>query len=239
MAGCAVRRTVTVCRGSGLAISGSRKFASQTAGIEAETRELIPAIDSYRFVDEVPLDHSCNWKVTAENFMECYHCLGVHGNALFARLAIDTYRIGIHETTMTHLCEPRPELCSGDGRDPMKEDDAFAAWCIWPTFALNRQPGGFVRVGIFEPLSVDRAIYRYRYFSTGATPDAGITSDMHSHAELTGTEDARLVAGVQKGLGNRGYQPGILNADDTDHGEREHGVRHFQSMVLDMSAKPT
>ena len=206
-------------------------IGSQTAEIEQEIKELVPGIETYRFVDEVALEHPCNWKVTVENYAECYHCRGVHGNALFEKLAIETYSLRVHGTTATHVCEPKPEYCSGDGRNPLLENDAFASWYIWPTFSLNRQPGGFLRIGLFEPIAIDRTVYRYRYFSNGTLPDEEVSAYMRRHAELTGGEDADLVARVQKGLQSRGYKPGILIADGTNHGEREHGVYQFQSLV--------
>lgn len=206
-------------------------LARQVSHMVADVRRYIPEIENLQFVGEVDLAHRCNWKVTVENYSECYHCRLVHDNDIFKDLDVPTYRIEPNGITASMHCEPRKP---GGGRTLTEAEfllGSYASWYIWPNFSLNWQPGGYIRIGIFEPTALDQTIYRYRYFSDGRFPDHEVLAYMNRHAELTGGEDAELVERVQRGLRSRGYRPGPLVVDGTHHGEREQGVVHFHALL--------
>ena len=43
--------------------------------IEEEILAAKPAIAAMEMAAEHVMQHACNWKVSAENFSECYHCV--------------------------------------------------------------------------------------------------------------------------------------------------------------------
>lgn len=208
----------------------AKPLGSQVQHLSTDIHRFIAAPEKLRYVGEVDLEHPCNWKITVENYSECYHCRIVHDNDIFKGLDVPTYRIAPKGITSSFYCAPK--MPSGK---PFSDADfvlmSYASWYIWPNFSLNWQPGGFIRIGIFEPTALDRTVYRYCYLTDGRYSDQEVLDYMDRHAKLTGGEDAELVERIQRGLKSRGYRPGPLIVDGTDHGEREQGVVHFQGLL--------
>ncbi|MEM7654291.1 MAG: aromatic ring-hydroxylating dioxygenase subunit alpha, partial [Pseudomonadota bacterium] len=42
--------------------------------VRAQLSEFVPQIDSLKPLEWVEIEESCNWKVSVENYSECYHC---------------------------------------------------------------------------------------------------------------------------------------------------------------------
>ena len=42
--------------------------------VEEQLRAYVPAIDTLEPVEWVEIPEACNWKVSVENYSECYHC---------------------------------------------------------------------------------------------------------------------------------------------------------------------
>ena len=60
----------------------AESLASSIGNLERVIRSYHPDPEILRFVCETTIDHACNWKLTVENYNECYHCPTVHRTSL-------------------------------------------------------------------------------------------------------------------------------------------------------------
>ena len=77
-------------------------------------------LDALRFLQRSESDLECNWKVSAENFLECYHCPTAHpGFSAVMDVSVDSYLLETSAGRMTQHGPPRPE--PRGAYDPMGE----------------------------------------------------------------------------------------------------------------------
>jgi phenylpropionate dioxygenase-like ring-hydroxylating dioxygenase large terminal subunit len=203
-----------------------------TGDLEQEILEYVPYIRDLRMVGETLLNHSCNWKVTTENFNECYHCAVVHKTYISKMVALDKYRVIPNGITLRHYSVGHPKEVAAYKYDPLHggKGDQFATWYIWPNVAISCFPGGIVSVRHFRPLEVRKTVYAYQWFRDAATPEQDVKDLMQRHHDTNGMEDLAIVNGVQEGLESNGYDIGPLLVDRERSEKSEHGVAHVQAL---------
>jgi carnitine monooxygenase subunit len=148
-------------------------------------------------------DVKANWKILAENFLECYHCPVSHHD--FSKLIdLDTYAGKVHSDVFWHFRSTARAAAveantAGIADLPPERRDLWN-FVIWPNFMANIYPGaGNISTNRLLPLAADRtlAIYDF-YFEPSATDE-----QMHENVEFIDTvqrEDVALCESVQRGL---------------------------------------
>ncbi|MDQ3381093.1 MAG: aromatic ring-hydroxylating dioxygenase subunit alpha [Actinomycetota bacterium] len=186
-------------------------------------------IGALRFLQRSESELAANWKICAENFLECYHCPVAHpGFSAVMDVSRDSYLLETRRWGMSQAGPPRPE--PRGGYDLSGEVERGQFHFLFPNTVVNVMPGRpNLSIGPIVPRAPERT---YRYLDYFVTPeaDAAWVDDMLAFDDEVGAEDRILVERVQQGV-----RSGLL-AEGQLLPESELLVAHFQSLVLDALA---
>lgn len=213
-------------------------LAELAPGLNADIRARCPDVD--KLVPAIRLSYTmkANWKVVVDNYLECLHCQTAHP-ALVDSIAMETYRHVVHGIYTSQVGKTRSgsEAFTYDSGAPNTD---FAAYWLWPNVTLNVLPGdGNYGVFYMFPVDADTTIQHFEFYFRDATPTEEQQQLIDYYKNVLKPEDLSIVESVQRGLKSRGYRNGqgpLLVSDDKTSAIGEHGVQHFQQMVLDALA---
>jgi choline monooxygenase len=186
-------------------------------------------VGSLRFVQRSEWEVEANWKISVENFLECYHCPVAHpGFTAAMDVSPEAYGLEVEGTRMTQHGSPRPE--PKGGYDLTGEVERGQFHLLFPVTVVNVMPGRpNFSIGAIQPLSAERSRRFLDYFVAPDADAAWIEEALAFDAQV-GAEDSRLVARVQAGVRSGLVHDGRLLP------ESEQLVAHFQSLVIDALA---
>ena len=196
-------------------------------GVREELREFVPAIDTLQPLEWVEVDERCNWKVSVENYSECYHCAINHPTFTTGVVKPETYDI---RPEAGHVLRHTTE-CSGvetmsypvDLSKPHAGD--YRSWFLWPLFSFQVYPGNVLNTYHWRPDTADSVkVWRGWYTESGHDSEV-IRRLAQQDRATTVEEDIKLVESVQRGLNSRGYRPGPLVLDPDCGVLSEHSIR--------------
>jgi choline monooxygenase len=186
-------------------------------------------VDALRFLKRSESEVRANWKISAENFLECYHCPVAHpGFSAVVDVSPDSYLLEASGNRMSQSGPPRPE--PRGSYDLTGEVERGQFHFLFPNTVINVMPGRpNLSIGPIVPLEPELT-YRYLdYLVAPDVPDAWIDELLAFDAEV-GAEDTRLVERVQEGVRSGLVEEGRLLP------ESERLVAHFQALVVDALA---
>jgi choline monooxygenase len=186
-------------------------------------------VDELRFLERSESETEANWKVCAENYLECYHCPTAHpGFSAVVDVSPDSYLLEASGLRMTQVGPVRPE--PRGAYQPSGEVDRGQFHLVFPNTVVNVMPGRpNVSIGPIVPLSPERT---YRFLDYLVAPDADDRwiADLLAFDAEVGAEDRALVERVQAGVRSGLLEGGRLLPAS------ERLVEHFQSLVVDALA---
>jgi phenylpropionate dioxygenase-like ring-hydroxylating dioxygenase large terminal subunit len=189
-------------------------LAETLGDVPAQVAELGLDVDALRFHHRSAWTVHANWKVVAENFLECYHCAVAHpGFTALVDVSPDAYRLdaGAWHSTQT-----------GPARDGGTRSRFHF---VWPGTGINVFPGEpNLSIGPFVPASPDRTERFLDYFFGEGVEESWI-AELLELDDRIGEEDRALVERVQAGVASGALADGRLL------GEAERLVAHFQGLV--------
>ena len=209
-------------------------------GVEAGLRDYLPQLDRLQPVKWIPVEERCNWKVTVENYSECYHCGVAHPTFIKGVIDPRSYDIRAqaqgqclrHTTTAVNL----EALSYPIDADAGAHAADYSSWFLWPAFSFQVYPGGVLNTYHWRPLDVGRTeVVRGWYASDGA-PSETVLKLAEQDRTTTLAEDVRLVESVQRGLASRGYRAGPLILDPKFGVDSEHSIRALKDWLLEALA---
>ena len=171
-------------------------------------------------------EYACNWKLCAENFLECYHCAVAHPSLAKAiDVSPDAYGLEIRDRLSTQLGPPRN---GGAGvYDAAGEVGQGQFHFLFPATVVNVMPGRpNLSIGPIVPRGPERT-YRFLDYFVAPDVDEQWLADYLALDDAVGAEDRRLVETVQRGIASGGLESGVLMP------ESEKLIAHFHSQVLD------
>jgi phenylpropionate dioxygenase-like ring-hydroxylating dioxygenase large terminal subunit len=184
-------------------------------------------VDALQFRSRAESELATNWKISCENFLECYHCAVAHpGFSAVVDVSPDAYRL-----------ESKGLVSSQFG--PLRDGDSFLAGgdvprsqfhFVWPNFGLNVFPGEpNLSCGPMMPRGPERTARFLDYFFA---PDADEEwmRELIAFDDQVGREDRALVEGVQRGVRTGVLTEGRLLT------ESEQLVVHFQRLCAEALA---
>ena len=190
-------------------------------------QQLVEILDvdalEFRFRSEFTLE--ANWKVSCENFLECYHCAVAHpAFAAAVDVSPDAYRLATDGLTSSQFGPLRANGASFlAGADVRRSQFHF----LWPNFGINVFPGRpNLSCGPIVPLEPERTARFLDYFFA-ADVDQAWLEELIEFDNRIGREDTALVEGVQRGL-----RAGVLT-DGRVLSESEQLVAHFQRLCTE------
>ena len=208
---------------------------------ESNIRSFHPQPESLQFVCETEIEHQSNWKVSVENYNECYHCPTVHGSSLTKGvLEMDGYTTIPHGNSIWHdgKAQTTNEKQYDYDLEASPRADDYGAYWIWPNVSMCCYPGGYFTIRQWLPVTWNKTIYRYRWFASEAVKHEDVHALMVKHKETTGAEDEVVVAKVQKGMESRAFEPGPYMIGDGQGAMSEVGLRHFHNLYRSALEEP-
>jgi phenylpropionate dioxygenase-like ring-hydroxylating dioxygenase large terminal subunit len=186
-------------------------------------------LDALRFTQRYDVELDANWKISAENFLECYHCSVAHpGFSAVMDVSPDAYLLETQGGRMTQHSAPRPE--PRGAYDPRGEIERGQFHLLFPGTVINVMPGRpNFSIGPIVPLAPERTHRFLDYFVAADASDAWIEESLAFDFQV-GAEDRALVERVQAGVRVGLIDEGRLMP------ESERLVAHFQSLVVDALA---
>jgi choline monooxygenase len=186
-------------------------------------------VGALRFLQRAEIEYEANWKICAENFLECYHCPTAHpGFAAVMDVSPGSYLLETGRRRMTQHGRPRPE--PRGSYDPAGEVERGQFHLFFPGIVVNVMPGRpNLSIGPIVPLAPERTYRSLDYFVAPDADDDWIAESLAFDAQV-GAEDKVLVERVQQGV-----RTGLLDAGRLLP-ESEQLVAHFQSLVVEALA---
>ena len=186
-------------------------------------------LDALRFLQRSESDLECNWKVSAENFLECYHCPTAHpGFSAVMDVSVDSYLLETSGGRMTQHGPPRPE--PRGAYDPMGEVERGQFHLLFPGTVINVMPGRpNFSIGPIVPSAPEKTYRFLDYFVAADADEAWIEESLAFDAQV-GAEDRVLIERVQAGM-----RAGLIE-DGRLLPESEQLIAHFQALVVDALA---
>ncbi|MGI9373874.1 MAG: aromatic ring-hydroxylating oxygenase subunit alpha [Hyphomicrobiales bacterium] len=199
-------------------------------GAEEELRAFVPHIDALKPVKWVEIPESCNWKVSIENYSECYHCSLNHPTFATGVVKPETYDIQPQGYCLRHTteCQNLDKMTYPIDLEANEHAGEYSSWFLWPAFSFQVYPGNVLNTYHWRPVDAGHvAVWRGWYTIDGA-PSEVIENLAKQDFETTVAEDIRLVESVQRGLMSRGYRAGPLVLDPKCGVNSEHSVAALQ-----------
>ena len=198
-------------------------------------------LGALRRARRIDYDVAANWKAIVENYLECYHCPGVHPQLN----KITPYNLGAYlpwsgpfsGSYMEVLPEYETLSLTGDaagrpmipGMTPEDEHRVYY-FGIWPNQLLSLHPD-YLMLHWITPLEPGRTLVRCEwYFDPVEMAKPGFDpSDAIDFWDMTNRQDWHVCELQQRGTKSRAYTPGRYSAIESS-------VQGFDLMVADRYA---
>jgi phenylpropionate dioxygenase-like ring-hydroxylating dioxygenase large terminal subunit len=195
----------------------------------AELEDWVPNWASLRPLEWVEIPERCNWKISVENYSECYHCALNHPT--FARGVVkpETYDIQPQGKCLRHTtqCQNLEDM-TYDIQSGFAHHDEYSSWFLWPMFSFQVYPGNVLNTYHWRAIDAGHVIVWRGWYSVDGAEDAAVRKLAIQDRETTVEEDIHLVEAVQRGMSSRGYRPGPLVVDPKGGVNSEHPIMHLQ-----------
>ncbi|MCV6592624.1 MAG: aromatic ring-hydroxylating dioxygenase subunit alpha [Silicimonas sp.] len=194
-----------------------------------ELTEWLPHWADLKPLEWVEIPENCNWKVSVENYSECYHCALNHPTFASGVVKPETYDIQPQGMCLRHTTECQNlEAMTYDIHSGFDHFDEYSSWFLWPVFSFQVYPGNVLNTYHWRAIDPDHVVVWRGWYSVAGVDDARIRALAQQDRNTTVAEDITLVESVQRGLHSRGYRPGPLVVDPKGGVNSEHPVMHLQ-----------
>jgi phenylpropionate dioxygenase-like ring-hydroxylating dioxygenase large terminal subunit len=178
-------------------------------------------LDTLRFRRRSEFDLACNWKITIENYLECYHCAVAHpGFSAVVDVSPEAYRLEVHEHGSSQFGPTKR------GGGPV-EGQFHWLWPVTKVYVLPGPPN--LAAGPVAPAGPERTTGFLDYFFAEDFSDEDV-EELLAFDDQVGLEDRALVEAVQAGVRSGLLDEGRLMP------ESERLLAHFQQLVREALA---
>ncbi|MFT7531016.1 MAG: phenylpropionate dioxygenase-like ring-hydroxylating dioxygenase large terminal subunit [Gammaproteobacteria bacterium] len=196
--------------------------------VREQLRAYVPDIDRLKPMQFVDVEENCNWKVSVENYNECYHCVLNHPT--FAKGVIEPttydvqpYGYSLRHTTVSANLDAMSYPIDADANEHATD---YSSWFLWPTLSFQVYPGNVLNTYHWTPTAVDKVIAGRGWHTVDGEWSDVIAKLAEQDRQTTVEEDIHLVESVQRGLNSRGYtNPGPLVLDPNMGVRSEHSIK--------------
>lgn len=202
-------------------------------GIREELSEFVPDIAKLKPLEWVEIPEACNWKVSVENYSECYHCTLNHKTFATGVIKPETYDIQPQGYCLRHTteCQNLERMTYPVDLKANSRAGEYSSWFLWPTFSFQVYPGNVLNTYNWQIKNANEVVvWRGWYTVDGAESDVVRKLAAQDRA-TTVEEDIHIVESVQRGLHSRGYKPGPLVIDPNCGVNSEHSIRVLQQWM--------
>lgn len=201
-------------------------------GARAELEEWLPQFRDLKPLEWVEIPEACNWKVSVENYSECYHCALNHPTFASGVVKPETYDIQPQGYCLRHTteCQSLKDM-TYDIQSGFAHYDEYSSWFLWPMFSFQVYPGNVLNTYHWRAVDAGHVVVWRGWYSLGGAENSAVRALAVQDRETTVAEDIGLVESVQRGLGSRGYVPGPLVVDPSCGVNSEHSILHLQNWM--------
>ena len=197
--------------------------------VRTELESYIPHWDTLAPLEWVEIPENCNWKVSVENYSECYHCTLNHPTFSTGVVRPETYDIQPQGYCLRHTTECNSmDAMTYDINSGFDKNDQYSSWFLWPMFSFQVYPGNLLNTYHWRAVDADHVVVWRGWYSVGGTENDIVRQMAVQDRETTVAEDIGLVESVQRGLKSRGYVPGPLVVDPKCGVNSEHSILTLQ-----------
>ncbi len=198
-------------------------------GAEQELSEWVPDLDRLKPLEWVDVQENCNWKVSIENYSECYHCSINHPAFSTGVISPQTYDIQPQGHCLRHTTECQSlENMSYEIDTTRPNAEGYSSWFLWPMFSFQVYPGNILNTYHWRPIDVSHVEVWRGWYTVDGYDSETVRRLAKQDRATTVEEDIHLVESVQRGLNSRGYKPGPLVIDPRGGLNSEHSISHLQ-----------
>lgn len=209
----------------------AESLKAQAGEVETGLREWLPQLEEITFSRRLEIPVKANWKVVADNFLECYHCDVAHKALVEGVNDMTTYKIEIGSIWSSHISHG---TANQGAYDHSQDGPGFVGYYLWPNTTLGIYPGSPNMINhIFRPDGPERCVQVFDFLFSSPDPDAAEREMIRYVHEVLAPEDNALMEGVQQGFRSPVYSSGRLMVDTGRTYLSEHALYHFQGMVFD------
>ena len=201
--------------------------------VRQELTAFVPHIEQLNPIEWVEVPERCNWKVSVENYSECYHCQLNHPTFANGIVKSSTYDIQPQGYCLRHTteCQNLDQMSYEIDKDANEFAGQYSSWFLWPLMSFQVYPGNVLNTYHWRATDHENVmLWRGWYSIDGADKDK-----LHKLAvqdrETTVEEDIHLVESVYRGLKSRGYKPGPLVLDPNGGVRSEHSIQALQQWM--------
>ncbi|AAV94877.1 aromatic ring-hydroxylating dioxygenase subunit alpha [Ruegeria pomeroyi] len=208
--------------------------------VRAELEAFVPNWSDLKPLEWVEIPEDCNWKVSVENYSECYHCSLNHPTFSTGVIRPETYDIQPQGYCLRHTteCNDLGQM-SYDIDSGFPNNDRYSSWFLWPMFSFQVYPGNLLNTYHWRAVDAGRVVVWRGWYSVGGAENETVRRMAVQDRATTVEEDIRLVESVQRGLRSRGYVPGPLVVDPGCGVNSEHSILHLQKWMREaVAAEP-
>ncbi len=198
-----------------------------------ELAEWVPDINRLKPVEWVEIPEKCNWKVSVENYSECYHCSLNHPTFATGVIKPETYDIQPQGHVLRHTteCQNLDAMTYPIDLSSNEHAGGYSSWFLWPMFSFQVYPGNVLNTYHWRAIDSDHVVVWRGWYTVGGKPSDVVKNLSIQDRETTVEEDVHLVESVQRGLKSRGYRPGPLVLDPKCGVNSEHSIKALQQWM--------
>lgn len=195
-------------------------------GLAVGLAEYLPDLDRLRPVTAREVTERCNWKVSVENYSECYHCRRNHPTFASGVVDPDSYDIVPKGHVLRHVTKSVALDALSYPVDPDSHPHAldYTSWFLWPTFSFQIYPGNVLNTYRWDALDHRTTRVTREWFAVDGAASETLTRLADQDLETTVAEDIHLVESVQRGLESGGYRPAPLVINPAGGVNSEHSI---------------
>ncbi len=209
--------------------------------VRQELAEFVPDINQLAPLKWVEIPENCNWKVSVENYSECYHCAANHPTFSKGVIKPETYDIQPDKKgyVLRHTteCQAMDRMTYPVDLEVNHAGD-YQSWFLWPTVSFQVYPGNILNSYHWRPVQHDKVVVWRGWYSPGGNDSEVISKLALQDRETTVAEDIHLVESVYRGLQSPGYKPGPLVLDPKCGVMSEHSIARLHDWIREALDKP-
>ena len=196
-------------------------------GVREELKAFVPHIDDLRPIEWVEVAEKCNWKISIENYSECYHCSRCHPTFANGVVKPSTYDIQPQGYCLRHTteCQNLDQMTYPIDVESNQHAGEYSSWFLWPMFSFQVYPGNILNTYHWRAIDHENVVVWRGWYSINGVESETVRALAIQDRETTVEEDIHLVESVQRGLNSRGYTPGPLVLDEKGGVNSEHSIK--------------
>lgn len=203
--------------------------------VREELKAYVPHIEELMVLEWVEIEEHCNWKISVENYSECYHCQINH--PVFSSGVIDpeSYDIQPQGYCLRHTtqCQDIDRMTYEVDLESNPHAGDYSSWYLWPMFSFQVYPGNILNTYLWRATGPETVTVWRGWYTINGSDDEVIRRLAAQDRASTVEEDIQLVEAVQRGLRSRGYTPGPLVIDPAGGVRSEHSLRALHEWMRD------